>query len=49
MIDLLLAVGLLLLGIGIGIAVMWWYIQRRIGKMLSGELDFLKLLNEVKE
>jgi hypothetical protein len=49
MIDLLLAVGILLLGVGLGIGVMRWYIQRRINKMLAGELNFLKLLDEVKE
>jgi hypothetical protein len=49
MIDLLLAVGLLLLGMGAGIAVMWWYVKRKLSKLLTDNLNFLKLLDEVKE
>jgi hypothetical protein len=48
-IDLLLAVGLLLLGVGIGIMVMFWYVKRRIERVLAGDLAFFKLLTEVSD
>lgn len=53
MIDLILAVGLILLGAGIGALAVYLYLIRRMKQImertLSGEIDFLKLLNEVKE